>query len=56
MITSMWLSQIILTFLPNGKAEQPSAAAACMLNREGNRFHRIGLASVHINISHSLMQ
>lgn len=30
----MWFSYIILTFLPNEKAQQPSAAAACMLNRE----------------------
>lgn len=56
MITSMWFSQIILAFLPNEKTEQPPADAACMLNRKGNRFHWVGLANVHMNISRSLMQ
>lgn len=56
MITSMWFSQIILAFLPNEKAEQPPADAACILNRKGNRFHWVGLANVHMNISHCLMQ
>lgn len=56
MITSMWFSQIILAFLPNEKAEQPPADAACILNRKGNRFLWVGLANVHMNISRSLNQ